>query len=95
MCKYGSLYWYGIYSTTQLSLRRNPVMILSKGKIELWDGDTGGGNDLGCDGCVSGGRSGDDDGVGHEESLFFSPSSMSFRASKIEKESKTKRVCVS
>ena len=32
MCKYGYHYWYGIYSTTQLSLRRNPVMILSKGK---------------------------------------------------------------
>ena len=76
-------------------LTRKSCHDLVKGKIELWDGDTGGGNDLDCGGCVGGGRSGDDDGVGHEESLFFSPSSMSFRASKIEKESKTKRVCVS
>ena len=79
----------------QALLAKKSCHDLVKGKIELCDGDTGGGNDLDCGGCVGGGRSGDDDGVGHEESLFFSPSSMSFRASKIEKESKTKRVCVS
>ena len=39
-------------------------------KIMLWDGKTGGGNEPGCPGCV-GGRSGDNDGVGHEECLYL------------------------
>ena len=51
-----------IYSTN-LSQRKTPATIWPNEKTS--DGDTGGANDRG-------GGSGDDDGVGHEESLFLS-----------------------
>ena len=61
--------WYGIYSTTQLSKRKNLVMILSKGKSSY--GMATPEEETSSAAAAAEGRSGDDDGVGHEESLFL------------------------